>query len=501
LLATIKIFSPYQVLTRTLTLKRKDRQPPALGPKVRLEAVHLSPPADETGLSAIVNGNGVNDLDEDGLKEHGTDASSMWQGAWTPDCGIEFELPESIPLSALEVWNFNAAWETTNGIRKADVAVSSDGVNWHIVLRGAEFSEAEGTADYDEPTILKLNGAAARKVRFENIIPWDTNGKVGLSEVVFHEAAGLRAAPLRPEDGAVGVGLTRTTLEWMPVPRAATHRVHLGTNAAALTLLGATDQPRLQSPQLKPGTAYYWRVDEAKPDGSVVTGRVARFETGGLVGWWKLDESGGPTTADSSGHLLAGRIRGAPHWAPGQGRIGGSLEFDGRGNFVTVGNSPALDFRDEMTFAAWIKIRQFDKPWQAIATRGNTAWRVQRNADQSNLSFSIDGPVSASKTDAKKAPRLKSKRNVDDGQWHHVVALYDGNRAALYLDGELEDAVAAAGEMAQDTDSVLLGENAASRGRFFNGWMDDVRLYSYGLSEAEVQALYRGGVTTGASAK
>ena len=99
-------------------------------------------------------------------------------------------LPEPAPLAAIEVWNFNGEWQTTNGIRKADVAVSGDGTTWQTVLRGAEFAEAEGSAGYDTPTVLKLNGVTARKVRFENIVPWSASGKVGLSEVVFHEAAG-----------------------------------------------------------------------------------------------------------------------------------------------------------------------------------------------------------------------------------------------------------------------------------------------------------------------
>ena len=47
-------------------------------------------------------------------------------------------------LGAIEVWNYNAEWQTADGVRKADVAVSPDGTTWQTVLRGAEFAEAEG---------------------------------------------------------------------------------------------------------------------------------------------------------------------------------------------------------------------------------------------------------------------------------------------------------------------------------------------------------------------
>jgi len=53
--------------------------------------------------------------------------------------------------------------------------------------------------------------------------------------------------------------------------------------------------------------------------------------------------------------------------------------------------------------------------------------------------------------------------------------------------------VGVSGPIAQNTEPVLIGENAASRGRPFNGWLDDVRLYNRGLSAEEIRALYRGG--------
>ena len=176
------------MLTRQVTLKPKGRKPPELGPAARVEAVRLSPGADETGLDAIINGAGLRGSAMGGLLKHGTDPSTMWQGACTPGLKIEFDLAQPVSLAALEVWNFNADWQTANGIRKADVALSADGSTWQTVLSGVEFAEAEGTADYDTPAVLKLNGAIACKVRFENIVPWNSSAKIGLSKVVFHRS-------------------------------------------------------------------------------------------------------------------------------------------------------------------------------------------------------------------------------------------------------------------------------------------------------------------------
>jgi hypothetical protein len=175
-------------MPRELTLKPKGRKPLDLGDKVAVQAVRLSPPGDEAGLRAVINGSGLGDRDKNGLPEHDAALTNMWCGPCPSDLKIEFELAEAIPLSAVEVWNFNAEWQTTNGVRKADVAVSSDGTTWQTVLTGAEFAEAEGRPNYDDPIVLKLPAVVARKIRFENIQTWGP-GKVGLSEVVFHRSA------------------------------------------------------------------------------------------------------------------------------------------------------------------------------------------------------------------------------------------------------------------------------------------------------------------------
>jgi len=269
------------MVSRQLTLKATDRKPPELGPKVRVEALHLNPVGDEAGLAVVISGAGLRDRRGNGLLAQDTSPQHMWHGACPANPSLEFELPDAAPLGAIRIWNYNAEWQTRDGIRKADVAVSLDGTTWERVLRGAEFAEAEGTAEYDEPVQLKLNGTPVRKVRFENIVPWNDKGKVGLSKVVFYQAPGLQAGPRIPEDGAVGVGSGKCALEWVAGHGAAEHRVFVGTAADDLKLVGTATETRLEAPELKPDTTYFWRVDEVQADGHVVTGRVARFATSG----------------------------------------------------------------------------------------------------------------------------------------------------------------------------------------------------------------------------
>ena len=238
--------------------------------------------------------------------------------------------------------------------------------------------------------MLKLKGAIARKVRFENLVPWSTGGNLGLSEVVFHQATGPQAAPLQPEDGATGISVAKPVLRWLAGEGAKEHRVFLGAAPDKLEALGALSETRLAAPQLKPDSACFWRVDAVQPDGKVVTGRVARFETTGLVAWWKLDEAKGTKAQDASGHEFTANVAGKANWAKDQGRMGGAMDFDGQTTFITCGKAPEFDFADGMTVSAWLKVREFNKKWQAIVTKGDTAWRLQRDGEEHGLMFSFD---------------------------------------------------------------------------------------------------------------
>jgi hypothetical protein len=163
-----------------------------LGPKVAVRAARLIPAGDAAALKPVTETAGLRDADKDGLLEQDVVATHMWTGKNSGDLSLEFELPEEVPLSGIEVWNYNLPFQTDKGLRQADVAISADGTTWQTVLSGASFKEADGTADYDEPTVLKLENVKAKKVRLEKLAGLSSSGEVGLSKVVFHKASGAR---------------------------------------------------------------------------------------------------------------------------------------------------------------------------------------------------------------------------------------------------------------------------------------------------------------------
>ncbi|MCX5644781.1 MAG: tetratricopeptide repeat protein [Phycisphaerae bacterium] len=213
-------------------------------------------------------------------------------------------------------------------------------------------------------------------------------------------------------------------------------------------------------------------------------------ELAGLVGWWKLDESEGTKAADSSGNGHNATVRGNPKWQPSGGKIGGAIALSGNGDCLEVADESAFDATAGVTVAAWIKANALDKPWQAIVTKGEGAWRIQRNNETSTLEFACTGVRIPG---GNEYGSLLGNKAITLGEWHHIAGVYDGKKMYIYVDGVLDTSQEASGPIGTDDNPVLIGENGQFPGRFWNGLIDEVRVYNFGLPEAQIQQLYREG--------
>jgi hypothetical protein len=212
-------------------------------------------------------------------------------------------------------------------------------------------------------------------------------------------------------------------------------------------------------------------------------------ELAGLVGWWKLDEKEGTRAADSSGNGHHATFQGNPQWQPTGGKLGGAIALDGNGAYLEVADESAFDAMAGVTVAAWIQVASFDKPWQAIVTKGEGAWRIQRNNETSTLEFACTGVGNSANSEY---GSLFGQKTIALGEWHHIAGVYDGKKMYLYVDGVLDAAQDAWGPIGVDDNPVLIGENGQVRNRFYHGLIDDIRVYNFGLTEARVRRLSQG---------
>ncbi|MHC4624739.1 MAG: LamG domain-containing protein, partial [Planctomycetota bacterium] len=177
-----------------------------------------------------------------------------------------------------------------------------------------------------------------------------------------------------------------------------------------------------------------------------------------------------------------GQIEGDHSWVTGYDGVNSALEFDG--GKVVVPDAPALRPQYELSVSAWIK--HSDTPGGARVivkgADGKETFSLEVNPDKA-LTFIVRDVNN-------KIHDLDSEEELGRNEWIHVAGTYDANVIASYVNGELkESATIGAIELSQDPNGLAMGNRAESFERPFEGALDDVRLYNYGLLASEVRYL------------
>jgi len=203
-----------------------------------------------------------------------------------------------------------------------------------------------------------------------------------------------------------------------------------------------------------------------------------------LVAHWELDESSGSVAVNSAGNNN-GVLEGNPQWQPYSGRMNGALLLDGNGDYLDCGPSPVFDIADEITVAAWVNINQVNMDWQAIVTKGDSSWRLSTAGSDMRFYFGVTSG----------GGHINGDTVVGAGEWHHVCGTYDGEYMRLYVDGieEPGSPVARSTGISLNGYHVYIGNNAEENDRYWDGLIDDVRLYNCPLTATEVYDLFMAG--------
>jgi hypothetical protein len=298
-----------------------------------------------------------------------------------------------------------------------------------------------------------------------------------------------------PAEGAPFVDI-HVELSWSPGTGAIAHHVYLGDNqedvlaGTADTDMGIVEVSSFTPEPLEYEKTYYWKVDE--DDGtSIHPGLIWTFKTApelpiidpDLVGWWKLDEIGGIGALDSSGYGNHGTLYGGLTWIPGHKE--GAVDFDGvDGSYIDCGDTESLNITGAITLSAWVNTNGAGNGQEGpFITKGNSAYMIRQAADNT-ITFAInDGQLYGA----------TSPVDVSfNGSWHHVAGTYDGSNLNLYIDGELKTTVSHQGSIAVNTFNVSLGSDTQQTWMWYNGAIDDARIYSRALTAGEVMELTTG---------
>ena len=208
-----------------------------------------------------------------------------------------------------------------------------------------------------------------------------------------------------------------------------------------------------------------------------------------LVGWWKLDEGQGTIAYDSSGNGNDGTIYGEPQWIAG--RIDGALEFDGVNDYVDLPISSIIGSLTNSTFTIWANFSNTGGAWQRIWDFGSgeqiNMFLTPRIGTGDPMRFAIT-ITSWADEDQTTAPATLASG------WHNVAVVIDidNNAHRLYLDGELVAENTDAGYSPStlgETTQNWLGRSQYVADAYFNGSLEDFRIYNHAMSAYEIRTI------------
>jgi hypothetical protein len=206
----------------------------------------------------------------------------------------------------------------------------------------------------------------------------------------------------------------------------------------------------------------------------------------GLVGYWTFDgkDISGVQAYDRSGNGNRGTLTNGPTLV--NGKLGQGMEFDGSNDYVdlTSKNGFSTGSGASWTLAAWAKTDILNSNYHFIVGYGDGTSGTSPHIQLDNLN---NWQTSTYANDLSGPPAVK-------GRWTHVVGVGSGTTLRLYIDGQ-QYASAEVTNAPVTTRARIGTDMGASPNLFFDGLLDDVRIYTRALSADEIKRLYKIGAT------
>jgi parallel beta-helix repeat protein len=201
---------------------------------------------------------------------------------------------------------------------------------------------------------------------------------------------------------------------------------------------------------------------------------------------WSFDS----TANDSSGKGNNGAIKGNAHYVTGY--LGNGVSLDGDGDYVTVPDSSSLKLTGAFSISAWVKLNTLNPEGHTLrilekgSSPGEKYWmffvKSTKKFGFGFINSENDVQIRSSKTDWKA------------GQWYHIVGTYNpeetSNNMKLYVNGVLDTQATKTGTPSTNTKPLVIGTRSTADWEFWNGDIDEVRIYSRALTAKETTNLY-----------
>ncbi len=222
---------------------------------------------------------------------------------------------------------------------------------------------------------------------------------------------------------------------------------------------------------------------------SLVLPCIAQDTDPSLVGWWKFEEAGGTLYDQSSNHNDSTSVQGVLYQQTGQ--KGYALGFDGVDDSITVGTNGRPT--DTFSFGGWLKTSATHEidPETTSGTGGvnnqRYAFDPQHGGETNGgagLSVGTNG-ILVYEHGSNYMPATAVYQADIGSDWNHIMIVYDNKQPTIYLNGS---AVRTGLTSPREVVNAPIHFGGMAYG-YFEGLMDEIRIYNRALSAAEIRKL------------
>ncbi len=150
--------------------------------------------------------------------------------------------------------------------------------------------------------------------------------------------------------------------------------------------------------------------------------------------------------------------------------------------YIQRADDDRLDLQDSFTIGVWVRPSALPSSGLMTILSKDVNYEFHLKSDGSvNWWWQTSSP-SATR-------QLDSTTRVSVGQWSHVVIRFAKNDQSIYINGTLAGQARFNGTPRANTNPLQLGNDQGLTGRYFNGQLDEVRIFDTALSPTEISAL------------
>ena len=195
-----------------------------------------------------------------------------------------------------------------------------------------------------------------------------------------------------------------------------------------------------------------------------------------------FDEGRGETVDDLSGNSNNGEVNGKADWIDGE--YEGAFHLDGATNITVPNAEPLASLKHPMSVGAWVNPDVLGG-WRNIAEMdGAAGWKLGFHDSRAIVwtTYHVKDFI--------------GQTVIEEGEWTHVVATWDGAEAIIYVNGEEDKGgpIAGGGVInVKNEPSLDIGYRSTSKSSYFEGGIDELWISNTVKTQAGIEEIMNTG--------